>query len=40
MVDIIVEKVEENVINNMPGGYILDKMNVQNVHSNQSIQSI
>ena len=30
MVDIIVKKVDENVINNMPGGYILDKMNDQN----------
>ena len=30
MVDIIVKKIDENMINNMPGGYILDKMNNQN----------
>ena len=31
MVDIIVQKKnDENEINNMPGGYILDKMNDQN----------
>ena len=30
MVDIIVKRIDENMINNMPGGYILDKMNNQN----------
>ena len=30
MVDIIVKIIDENMINNMPGGYILDKMNNQN----------
>ena len=30
MVGIIVKRIDENMINNMPGGYILDKMNNQN----------
>ena len=30
MVDIIVKRIDENMINNVPGGYILDKMNNQN----------
>ena len=30
MVDIIVKRIDENMINNMPGGYILHKMNNQN----------
>ena len=30
MVDTIVKRIDENMINNMPGNYILEKMNNQN----------